>query len=78
MKFRIVTEYDPETKSFAAYCPELPGCCSAGDTEDEALENAKEAIFLYLEPVPISKKRGKKIHEVEVLPNARKTTEVKS
>ncbi len=68
MKFRIVTEYDPETKSYAAYCPELPGCCSAGDTEEEALENAKEAIFLYLEPTPIQKKRGKKIHEVEVSP----------
>jgi len=78
MKFRIVTEYDPETKSYAAYCPELPGCCSAGNTEAEALENAKEAISLYFEPVPISKKRGKKIHEVEVLPDAQKTTRVMS
>ena len=52
MKFRIVIEYDPETKSYAAYCPELPGCCSAGDTEKEALDNAKEAITLYLEPSP--------------------------
>jgi predicted RNase H-like HicB family nuclease len=78
MKFRIVTEYDPETKSYAAYCPELPGCCSAGDTEEEALENAKEAIFLYLEPVQIPLKHGKKIHEVEVHPDARKTTQAKS
>jgi len=66
MKFRIVTEYDPETQSYAAYCPELPGCCSAGDTEDEALENAREAIILYLEPTPVKLKSGKKIHEVEV------------
>jgi len=50
MKFRIVVEYDPETNSYAAYCPELPGCCSAGATEEEALENAKEAVALYLEP----------------------------
>jgi len=50
MKFRVVVEYDPETRSHAAYCPELPGCCSAGDTEEEALQNAKEAISLYLEP----------------------------
>jgi predicted RNase H-like HicB family nuclease len=78
MKFRIVTEYDPETKSYAAYCPELPGCCSAGDTEKQALENAKEAIFLYLEPTPIQKKHGKKIHEVEVSSNARKASKVKS
>jgi len=50
MTFRIVVEYDPETRSYAAYCPELPGCCSAGDTEEEALANAREAITLYLEP----------------------------
>jgi hypothetical protein len=71
LKFRIVTEYDPETKSFAAYCPELPGCCSAGDTEEEALENT------YLEPVPIRLKRGKKIHEVELPSNARKAAQTK-
>lgn len=53
MKFRIVLEYDYETKSYAAYCPELPGCCSAGDTEEEALENAREAISLYLEPADV-------------------------
>ena len=78
MKFRIVTEYDPEAKSYSAFCPELPGCCSAGDTEEEALENAKEAISLYLEPTPIKSKRGKKVHEVEVSPDARKTTKTNS
>jgi predicted RNase H-like HicB family nuclease len=77
MKFRIITEYDPETKSYAAYCPELPGCCSAGDTEEEALENAREAIFLYLEPAPIQLNRGKKIHEIEVLLDARKAAKAK-
>jgi len=53
VKFRIVIEYDAETKSYAAYCPELPGCCSAGDTEEEAVTNAREAISLYLEPSTI-------------------------
>ncbi len=66
MKFRIVLEYDPETKSYAAYCPELPGCCSAGDTEKEALKNAKEAIALYLEPAPLKVTPDEKIFEVEV------------
>jgi predicted RNase H-like HicB family nuclease len=66
MKFRIVIEHDPETKSYAAYCPELPGCCSAGDTEEEALANAKEAIMLYLEPVPVNLKPDDKVFEVEV------------
>ncbi len=66
MKFRVVVEYDEETKSYAAYCPELPGCCSAGDTEEEALENVKEAISLYLEPTPVEVKQREKIFEVEV------------
>jgi predicted RNase H-like HicB family nuclease len=70
MKFRIVTEYDPETESYSAYCPELPGCCSAGDSEEEALKNAVEAIKLYLEHSPLSVKAGKsahtKVHKVEI------------
>ena len=66
MKFRIVIEYDDETKSYAAYCPELPGCCSAGDTEEEALANAKEAIALYLEPSRRGKEPKGKVFEVEV------------
>ncbi len=66
MKFRVVVEYDEETRSYAAYCPELPGCCSAGDTEEEALENVKEAISLYLEPTSVELKQKEKIFEVEV------------
>jgi predicted RNase H-like HicB family nuclease len=66
MKFRIIIEYDPETGSYAAYCPELPGCCSAGDTEKEALDNAKEAIALYLEPSPNKKDQKGKVCEVEL------------
>ena len=50
MKFRIVLEYDEETQAFSAVCPELPGCASAGDTEEEAKQNIKEAIELYLAP----------------------------
>jgi predicted RNase H-like HicB family nuclease len=50
MKFRVVLEYDAEAKAFSAVCPELPGCASAGDTEEEARQNIKEAIQLYLAP----------------------------
>ena len=66
MKFRVVVEYDEELNSYAVYCPELPGCCSAGDSEEEALENAKEAILLYLEPAPVKLKPQGKLFEVEV------------
>jgi predicted RNase H-like HicB family nuclease len=50
MRFRVVLEYDAEAQSYSAVCPELPGCASAGDTEDEAMRNVEEAIRLYLSP----------------------------
>jgi predicted RNase H-like HicB family nuclease len=52
---RVIPEFDQETRAWSAVCPELPGCASAGDTKDEALENIRDAIELYLspdEPVP--------------------------
>ncbi len=66
MKLRVVVEYDNETKSYAVYCPELPGCASAGDTEEEALKNIQEAIALYLEPSPVKINPRGKVFEVEV------------
>jgi len=66
MKFRVVIEYDSETQSYAAYCPELPGCCSAADSEKEALKNIREAIILYLEPSKVKLSPDEKIYEVEV------------
>lgn len=66
MTFRVVIEFDPETASYSATCPELPGCASAGDTEDEALENIAEAIQLYLEPSDIEVPSTAKLVEVTV------------
>jgi len=50
MKCRVILERDEETGDWAVYCPELPGCASAGETEEEALTNTKEAIALFFEP----------------------------
>jgi len=50
MKWLIVLKQDAETGDWAAWCPELPGCASCGETEEEATRNIKEAIALYLEP----------------------------
>jgi len=38
-----------EEGGFTVYVPALPGCISEGDTEEEALENIKDAIALWLE-----------------------------
>ena len=41
-----------EEGGYTVFVPSLPGCISEGDTRKEALDNIKEAIKLYLEPVP--------------------------
>jgi predicted RNase H-like HicB family nuclease len=64
--FRVVIEYDPETDSYSAVCPELPGCVSAGVTEEEARRNIEEAIQLYLEPDDIEIPETAKLIEVTI------------
>jgi predicted RNase H-like HicB family nuclease len=66
MTFRVVIEYDAEAQAFSAVCPELPGCASAGETEDEARANIKEAIALYFEPSELELPRNAKLDEVTV------------
>ena len=33
---------------FSVWVPDLPGCASQGETFEEAMDNIKEAILLYL------------------------------
>ena len=64
VKLRLVVEHDPQTKRWAAFFPELPGCASAGDTEEEAVRNAKEALDLWFAPAPVTFPAGAKVLEV--------------
>lgn len=47
------------------HVPSLPGCHSQGETEEEALENIKDAIETYLE-METEELKGAEIREVEV------------
>ena len=40
--------YDKEDKSFLVEFPDLEGCLTEGETLDDALKNAKEALSGYL------------------------------
>ncbi|MBW2039134.1 MAG: type II toxin-antitoxin system HicB family antitoxin [Deltaproteobacteria bacterium] len=46
-KFSVVIEKDAE--GYYAFCPELQGCYTQGDTYEEVLENIKDAIRLHVE-----------------------------
>jgi predicted RNase H-like HicB family nuclease len=47
-EFEVVLEAADEG-GFVVSVPDLPGCWTQGQTRDEALTNAKEAIGAYLE-----------------------------
>ena len=64
MKFRLLVELDSQTKRWSALFPELPGCATAGDTEKEAIANAKEALALWFEPTPVKLRKNAKLVEL--------------
>jgi len=67
MKFIVTVERD-EDGMFVVECPSIPGCVSQGKTEQEAVENIKDAIKQCLE---VRAERGMPLtismREVEVL-----------
>ncbi len=64
MKFRLLIELDARTKRWSAVFPELPGCSTAGDTEAEAILNAKEALALWFEPSPVKLRKNSRLIEL--------------
>jgi predicted RNase H-like HicB family nuclease len=50
MNFPVVVHKDSDS-AYGVTVLDLPGCFSAGDTLDEALENAKEAIECHIEGI---------------------------
>lgn len=58
--YTVVLVEDLEDGGFVASVPALPGCHTSGETEEEAYNNALEAIQAYLEslemhgdPIPL-------------------------
>jgi predicted RNase H-like HicB family nuclease len=70
MNYRITLVESDE--GWAVWCDDLPGCCSQGDTRDEATANIREAITEYLDAQPeIEARFGTRIfHEEIVVPQS--------
>lgn len=51
MRYPIVIEPGNNRYAYGVVVPDLPGCFSAADSLDEAMDSAKEAIELWLETV---------------------------
>ncbi len=46
-RFSVIVEKDKD--GYFAFCPELQGCYTQGDTYEEVLVNIKDAICLHIE-----------------------------
>lgn len=61
---QILLRWSDEDSAFIAEVPELPGCMAHGESQDEALHHAQEAIAAWVEVAqeigrPIPEPRGR-------------------
>jgi antitoxin HicB len=72
-RFKVILEWNEDDGGYTVIVPALPGCITEGDTVEEAMNNAHEAITGYLEALklqgkPLPKKDTRMFFgEVEVL-----------
>lgn len=72
MRYAIAVHIGNEKEGFGVAVPDLPGCFSAGDTMDEALDHAREAIVGHIQVLldqgqPIPARRS--IQELQAQPD---------
>ncbi len=65
-KYEIIIYWSNEDQAFIADVPELPGCMAHGDSEELALQQAKEAIQLWVDTArefgdPIPEPKGRRL-----------------
>jgi predicted RNase H-like HicB family nuclease len=49
MKYRFSVVIEKDKDGYYAFCPELQGCYTQGDTYEEILENIKDVMKLHIE-----------------------------
>ena len=75
MKYPIAIEIGSSKKSWGVVVPDLPGCFSATDSGvDEAIENAKEAIELWIE---VALEKGMEVPKPSLITDLQKKKEFK-
>jgi len=48
-KYEVIIYWSKEDDAYIAEVPQLAGCAAHGDSQEEALRNAQDAINLWLE-----------------------------
>lgn len=67
LTYEVVLQPSPDEGGYTVYVPALRGCVSEGDTEEEALENIKDAISVWLDSwEDVAKAQGALVRQVVV------------
>jgi len=66
LKYEVLIYWDDEDGVFVGEVPELSGCMAHGKTQEEALENTKEAMRLWIDTAkefndPIPEPKGRRL-----------------
>jgi predicted RNase H-like HicB family nuclease len=48
-KYEVIIYWSKEDDAYVAEVPQLAGCAAHGDTQEEAMRNAQDAIQLWIE-----------------------------
>ena len=67
----LTVEHHPEEGGYLAYFPTLPGCQTWGDTFEEAVQSAEEALAVYVETLmangdPMPKAAEEAVSEMQI------------
>jgi predicted RNase H-like HicB family nuclease len=66
IKYEVILYWSNEDEAFIAEVPELLGCIAHGNSQEEALASAKEAICLWIDTAkefgdPIPEPKGRRL-----------------
>ena len=67
MSYRLTAVIEKDEDGYYAYCPDLAGCQSQGDTWEDVQVNIREAIALYLETLTDEERRSLLAREVRTM-----------
>ena len=65
-KYELILFWSDDDDAYVVDVPELPGCKAHGDTQSQALQNAQEAIKLWIDTAkefgdPIPEPKGRRL-----------------
>ncbi|WP_414588048.1 type II toxin-antitoxin system HicB family antitoxin [Scytonema sp. PCC 10023] len=64
MAYKVSIVIEKDEYGYYAYCPELPGCQSQGDSLEEVQTHIKEAVEIYIETLSNSEKQALQNKEI--------------